>query len=50
MRIDGVEIEAVFGCVPCKAVDNLAALAPLVGEEKAAAIVQATGFATPIVT
>ena len=46
MRIDGVDIEAVFGCVPANAVDNMAALAPLVGEEKAAAIVQATGFAT----
>ena len=46
MRIDGVDIEAVFGCVPANAVDNLAELAPLVGEEKAASIVQATGFAT----
>ena len=46
MRIDGVDIEAVFGCVPANAVDNLAALEPLVGAEKAAAIVQATGFAT----
>ena len=46
MRIDGVDIEAVFGCVPSNAVDNLSELAPLVGEEKAAAIVQATGFAT----
>ena len=41
MRIDGVDIEAVFGCVPANAVDNLAALEPLVGAEKAAAIVQA---------
>ena len=46
MRIDGVDIEAVFGCVPANAVDNLAALEPLVGAEKAAAIVQATGFTT----
>ena len=46
MRIDGVDIEAVFGCVPANVVDNLAALEPLVGVEKAAAIVQATGFAT----
>ena len=46
MRIDGVDIEAVFGCVPTNVVDNLAALEPLVGAEKAAAIVQATGFAT----
>ena len=36
----------MFGCVPANAVDNLAALEPLVGAEKAAAIVQATGFAT----
>ena len=46
MRIDGVDIEAVFGCVPAHAVDNLAVLEPLVGAEKAAAIVQATGFTT----
>ena len=46
MRIDGVGIEAVTGCVPSHEVDNLAALAPLVGDEKAAAIVQATGFST----
>ena len=46
MRIDGVDIEAVFGCVPANAVDNLATLEPLVGAEKAAAIVQATGFRT----
>ena len=37
MRIDGVDIEAVFGCVPANVVDNLAALEPLVGAEKAAA-------------
>ena len=46
MRIDGVGIEAVTGCVPSHKVDNLVALAPLVGDEKAAAIVQATGFTT----
>ena len=46
MRIDGVGIEAVFGCVPSDVVDNLAELTPLVGAEKAAAIVQATGFGT----
>lgn len=46
MRIDGVDIEAVFGCVPANAADNLATLEPLVGAEKAAAIVQATGFST----
>ena len=44
MRIEGVDIEAVFGCVPSNEVDNLAVLTPLVGSEKAAAIVQATGF------
>ena len=46
MRIDGVDIAAVFGCVPGHAVDNLSELTPLVGAEKAAAIVRATGFAT----
>lgn len=44
MRIDGVRIESMFGCVPSAVADNLSALAPLVGEEKAAAIVKATGF------
>lgn len=46
MRIDGVDIAAVFGCVPANAVDNLVELTSLVGAEKAASIVQATGFAT----
>ena len=46
MRIDGVDIAAVFGCVPAHAVDNLSELTPLVGAEKAAAIVRATGFTT----
>ena len=46
MRIDGVDIEAVFGCVPANAVDNLASLTELVGAEKAKSIVKATGFAT----
>ena len=46
MRIDGVDIAAVFGCVPAHAADNLSELTPLVGAEKAAAIVQATGFTT----
>ncbi len=46
MRIEGVDIAAVFGCVPAHVEDNKAALTPLVGEERAAAIVQATGFAT----
>ena len=40
MRIDGVDIEAVFGGVPAHEVDKL------VGAEKALSIVQATGFAT----
>lgn len=34
----------MFGCVPAAAADNHTVLAPLVGEEKAAAIVKATGF------
>ena len=46
MKIEGVDIEAVFGCVPANAVDNLSCLAGLVGEEKAAGIVKATGFTT----
>ena len=46
MRIEGVDIEAVFGCVPANAVDNVAGLAALVGAEKAESIVKATGFAT----
>ena len=46
MRIDGVDIEAVFGGVPANVVDNLAELTALVGAEKAASIVQATGFST----
>ncbi len=46
MRIDGVDIEAVFGGVPAQEADNLAELTALVGAEKAASIVQATGFAT----
>ncbi|MBR6587098.1 MAG: hypothetical protein IKK82_06705 [Kiritimatiellae bacterium] len=46
MRIEGVDIEAVFGCVPANAVDNVAGLTALVGEEKAESIVKATGFTT----
>ena len=46
MRIDGVDIEAVFGAVPAQEVDNLAELTALVGAEKAASIVHATGFTT----
>ncbi len=44
MRVDGVDVEAVFGCVPSREVDSLAELVPLVGEEKARGIVRATGF------
>jgi 3-oxoacyl-[acyl-carrier-protein] synthase-3 len=44
MRIEGVDIEAVFGGVPANAVDNLAGLTELVGAEKAESIVKATGF------
>jgi 3-oxoacyl-[acyl-carrier-protein] synthase-3 len=46
MRIEGVDIEAVFGCVPADAVDNAAELTALVGAEKAESIVKATGFTT----
>ena len=46
MRIEGVDIEAVFGCVPANAVDNVVALTALLGAEKAESIVKATGFAT----
>ena len=46
MRIEGVDIEAVFGCVPANAVDNVAGLTALVGAEKAESIVKATGFTT----
>lgn len=46
MRIDGVDIEAVYGCVPKDAVDNLSVLSELAGREKAESIVRATGFAT----
>lgn len=40
-----LSLDAVFGCVPARAEDNRAACAALVGEEKAAAVVKATGFA-----
>ena len=50
MRVKGVDIKAVFGCVPANAVDNLAELTPLVGTEKAEAIVHATGFGTRRIT
>ena len=46
MRIEGVDIEAVFGCVPENFVDNVAGLTALVGAEKAESIVKATGFTT----
>ena len=46
MRIEGVDIEAVFGGVPANVVDNFAELTELVGAEKAESIVKATGFTT----
>ena len=46
MRIEGVDIEAVFGCVPANVVDNVVALTALLGAEKAESIVKATGFTT----
>lgn len=44
MRIDGVEMAAVFGCVPANAVDSVAELAPLVGLDRARQIARSTGF------
>ena len=46
MRIEGVDMEAVFGCVPANAVDNVVALTALLGAGKAESIVKATGFST----
>ncbi len=46
MKIDNVDIEAIFGCVPFRKVDSLAELTPLVGAEKAESIVRATGYPT----
>lgn len=46
MKIQGIDLEAVFGCVPANAVDSVAELAPLVGAEKAESIARATGFRT----
>jgi 3-oxoacyl-[acyl-carrier-protein] synthase-3 len=46
MKIEGVDIEAIFGGVPSNIVDNIAQLSELVGEEKAQGIVKATGFTT----
>ena len=42
--INGSKIEAVFGCTPSQAVDNVEFLAPLFGREKAESIVKSTGF------
>jgi 3-oxoacyl-[acyl-carrier-protein] synthase-3 len=46
MRIEGVDIEAVFGSVPANSVDNATGLTALVGAEKSESIVKATGFST----
>lgn len=44
MRIGGVDMTAVVGCVPAKAVDSVAELAPLVGLDRARQIARSTGF------
>ncbi len=46
IKLPALTIESVFGCVPARAVDNLALLSDLVGPAKAESIVKATGFAT----
>ena len=46
VEIPSLSIESVFGCIPPDEVDNLSALARLVGAAKAESIVKATGFAT----
>lgn len=46
MKIENVDIEAVFGCVPSREVDSFAELEPLTGPEKAESIVRATGYRT----
>ncbi len=44
VRLSGFSIEAVFGCLPARTTDNFTVTAALAGDEKAKAIVQATGF------
>ena len=46
IELPALTIESVFGCVPARAVDNLALLSELVGPAKAESIVKATGFTT----
>ena len=46
IEVPSLSIESVIGCVPPDEVDNLSALARLVGAAKAESIVKATGFAT----
>ena len=46
IELQALTIESVFGCVPTRAVDNLALLSDLVGPAKAESIVKATGFTT----
>ena len=45
LEIAGVELEGVSACVPARAVDVVASLAPLLGD-KAAGVVEATGIRT----
>ena len=44
IAVPGFMLEAVYGCVPARTVDNLSVTAALVGDEKARGIVAATGF------
>lgn len=44
IELEGFSVEAVYGCVPARTTDNLTVTAALAGNDKANAIVQATGF------
>lgn len=44
IAVKGAKIEALFGCTPKGAQDNVAFLTPLFGEEKAKSIVKSSGF------
>lgn len=44
VELPHLRLEAVQGCVPAHAVDNLSACADIVGADKAASIVASTGF------
>ena len=44
IELEGFSIESVYGCVPARTTDNFTVTAALAGNDKAKAIVQATGF------